>query len=126
MPESLSIQTPLRHLESKNPRTATLIDFAVIFLLSLGLRLNGLGKKPLWIDEVVTTLRAALPHTKLIADSLSHHHLPTYFLLLAQLSPGADPWSLRLPSAIGGALAAAAGVLVGRTLGEMVGARRLG
>jgi len=116
---------PPRQLAPKGPRTATLIDFTVIFLLSLGLRLHGLGKKPLWIDEVVTTVRAALPHSKLIADSLSHHHLPTYFLLLAQLSPGADPWLLRLPSAIGGALAAAAGVLIGRALGEKVGARRL-
>lgn len=125
MPLPLSIRTLPRQSESKGPRVATLIDFAVIFLLSLVLRLHGLGRKTLWIDEVVTTLRAGLPHTKLIADSLSHHHLPTYFLLLAQLSPGADPWWLRLPSAIGGALAAGAGVLVGRTLGEKVGAGRL-
>lgn len=125
-PVSLSAEVPPRQSASTRSRAATLTDFAMVFALSLGLRLIGLASKPLWIDEVVTRTRAALPHTKMIADSFSHHHLPTYFLLLAQLSPGADPWLLRLPSAVGGAVAAAAGLLVGRKLAEQVGAGRLG
>jgi mannosyltransferase len=52
--------------------------------------------------------------------------LPTYFLLLHDISAGTDAWLLRLPSAIGGALAAAAGVLIGRKLAENIGASRLG
>lgn len=107
-------------------RAATLVDFALIFALSLALRLHGLGAKPLWIDEVVTKLRVVLPFSRLIADSFSHHHLPTYFLLLARLAPGADPWLLRLPSAIAGGLAAAVGMLVGRKLAGSVGAERIG
>ncbi len=100
-------------------------DFALILALALALRLHGLGAKPLWIDEVVTKLRAALPFRKLIANSFSHHHLPTYFLLLAGLAPGGNPWLLRLPSAIAGALAAAIGVLVGRALAGRIGAGRM-
>lgn len=130
VPVPRSVEAPPRHLVWKlvwkHPRTVTLIDFAVIFVLALGLRLNGLASKPLWIDEVVTRLRVALPHTRLIAESFSHHHLPTYFLLLAQLSPGMDPWLLRVPSAVSGALAAGAGVLLGRRLAGCVGAGRLG
>lgn len=99
-------------------------DHAVIFALALALRLYHLGANPLWIDEVVTRQRAALPGRQLVADSLVHHHLPTYFLLLAQLSPGADAWLLRLPSAIGGAVAAALAVAIGRTLAAGTGAAR--
>jgi mannosyltransferase len=126
VPVPLPIQAPPRQSVLNNPRMVTLVDFTVIFVLSLALRLNGLGRQPLWIDEVVTRSRIALPFSKLLVDCFSHHHLPTYFLLLHLLSPGADPWLLRLPSAIGGALAAAAGVLVGRKLAEKVGAGRLG
>ena len=109
-----------------NPRIAALLDTALIFSLSLGLRLGGLGAKPLWGDEVLTRSRVALPFRKLISDSLRHHHLPTYFLLLAQLSPGTNPWLLRLPSAIAGAIAAAIGMSIGRKLAEIAGAARLG
>jgi mannosyltransferase len=126
LPVSLSTQPPPRRSVWAGLRAATLVDFALIFALSLALRLYGLGAKPLWIDEVVTRSRVALPFGKLIATSFSHHHLPTYFLLLAQLSPGANPWLLRLPSAIAGALAAAVGLLVGRKLAGRVGAERIG
>jgi len=125
-PVSLSIKSPARRLSRKGHHVVTAVDFTLIFVLSLALRLHGLGTKPFWIDEVVTKVRVSLPVGKLIKDSFSHHHLPTYFLLLAQLSPGADPWLLRLPSAIAGALAAALGVLVGRKLAESAGAGRAG
>ncbi|HUC19794.1 MAG TPA: hypothetical protein VMA37_19115 [Acetobacteraceae bacterium] len=102
------------------------LDFALIFALALALRLHGLGAKPLWIDEIVTKQRVALPFRALLADTLSHHHTPTYFLLLSQLSPGANAFLLRLPSAIGGAFAAAFGGMVGRALAERFGAGRAG
>jgi uncharacterized membrane protein len=120
------MQPPPRQSVWGSQSAVTLVDFALIFSLSLALRLYGLGAKPLWIDEVVTKLRVVLPFNKLIADSLSHHHLPTYFLLLAQLSPGADPWLLRLPSAIAGGFTAAVGMLIGRKLAGSVGADRMG
>jgi mannosyltransferase len=103
-----------------------LLDFALIFALALALRLYGLGEKPFWVDEVVTKARAALPLPRLIADSYSHHHLPTYFLLLHTLASGGSAWMLRLPSAIGGAFAAAIAVLVGRRLAAGFGAGRVG
>jgi mannosyltransferase len=74
----------------------------------------------------MTKLRVALPFRALIANTLNHHHVPTYFLLLSQLSPGANAFLLRLPSAIGGAFAAAIGGLVGRALAEKFGAGRMG
>ena len=68
-----------------------------------------------------------MPPGKLITDfKLDHHHLPAYFLLLSQLSPGVNPWLLRLPSAVAGVFAAALGVLVGRKLAEGIGAARTG
>jgi mannosyltransferase len=126
MPVSLPMQLSPRRPVRGSLGAATLVDFALIFVLSLALRLYGLAAQPLWIDEVVTKSRVALPFGKLIADCFSHHHLPTYFLLLTQLSPGADPWLLRLPSAVAGALAAAVGMLVGRKLTGRVGAARMG
>jgi mannosyltransferase len=125
-PVSLSIRLLPRRLWQESVHVVALVDFTLIFVLSLALRLYGLGTKPFWVDEAVTKVRASLPFGKLVKDSFSHHHLPTYFLLLAQLSPGADPWLLRLPSAIAGALAAALGVLVGRKLAECIGACRAG
>jgi mannosyltransferase len=123
-PVSPSLRPPPNRLWRKGLRAAASLDFALIFALSLALRLHDLGTKPFWIDEVMTKLRASLPVSGLITDSFSHHHLPTYFLLLAQLSPGANPWLLRLPSAIAGAFAAALGLLVARKLAESVGAGR--
>ncbi len=101
-------------------------DFALLFILALALRLHRLGAKPLWIDEIVTKLRVALPFRAMIADTLSHHHTLPYFLLLSELSPGANAFLLRLPSAIGGAFAAAFGGMVGRALAERFGAGRAG
>jgi mannosyltransferase len=126
MPVSLSMQPLPRQSVWGSPRAVTLIDFGLIFALALALRLHGLAAQPLWIDEVVTNSRVALPFSKLIAECFSHHHLPTYFLLLAQLSPGANPWLLRLPSAVAGAFAAAMGMLVGRKLAGSVRADRMG
>ena len=115
-----------RPLQRESAHAAAWIDFILIFALALALRLHDLGTKPFWIDEVMTKLRVALPPGQLISDSLDHHHLPAYFLLLSQLSPGVNPWLLRLPSAVAGALAAALGVPVGRRLAEGIGAARTG
>ncbi len=116
------IRLPARRFLRGTPASLALLDFALIFALALALRLHGLAAKPFWIDEVVTKARAALPLPGLIAASFSHHHLPTYFLLLHQVAPGGSAWMLRLPSAIGGAFAAAIGGLVGQRLsGRMAG-----
>ncbi|MGH7120350.1 MAG: hypothetical protein ACREFP_15400 [Acetobacteraceae bacterium] len=66
---------------------------------------------------MTTRARIELPFQDLIANSLHNHHLPTYFLLLAALAPGAGAWAMRLPSAIAGAFAATLGGAVGGTLG---------
>lgn len=92
-------------------------DFVLLFALALALRLHGLGVKPLWLDEVTTRARIALPPHLMFTDSLRNHHLPTYFLLLAALAPGVNAWAMRLPSAIAGAFASALGGAVGRALG---------
>jgi mannosyltransferase len=126
MPVSLPMQSSSPRSVGGRLGAIALVDFALIFALALALRLYGLAAQPLWIDEVVTKSRVALPFSKLIAASFSHHHLPTYFLLLAQLSPGANLWLLRLPSAVAGALAAAVGMLVGRKLAGSIGADRIG
>lgn len=122
---SLAVRAALRRVWWSGQRAGTLLDLTAILALSLVLRLHDLGAKPLWIDEVVTKRRVSLPLGNMAADSLSHHHLPTYFLLLAQLSPGANQWLLRLPSAVGGAIAAALAVLVGRKLAERTGTSRM-
>jgi hypothetical protein len=64
---------------------------------ALAVRLYGLGDKPLWLDEIITHGRANRPMWDLIANSLSNHHFPTYFVLVRAFnSPVIDEWWLRL------------------------------
>jgi mannosyltransferase len=71
---------------------------------ALAVRLYGLGDKPLWLDEIITHGRANRPMWDLIANSLSNHHFPTYFVFVRAFnSPVIDEWWLRLPSAVLGA-----------------------
>jgi mannosyltransferase len=116
----LRTDTLRRRFLPLTPGTVALLDFAVILILALTLRLYGLGAKPLWLDEVTTAMRVNLPLSGLIADSFRNHHLPTYFLLVSLFSPGASVWLMRLPSAVAGAFAAALGGAVGRTLGGRI------
>jgi 4-amino-4-deoxy-L-arabinose transferase-like glycosyltransferase len=78
----------------------------LVFFAALLPRLADLGRHPLWLDEAYTLQRASLPAGALVRDAFYHHHLPSYFLLLAPFTGLGDPqfW-LRLPSAAFGALA---------------------
>jgi len=75
-------------------------------ILAFAARLYGLSDKPLWLDEIITHVRANLPISDLIASSLHNSHFPTYFFLASAFdAPMIDEWTLRLPSAIFGAIA---------------------
>jgi 4-amino-4-deoxy-L-arabinose transferase-like glycosyltransferase len=79
----------------------------------LAVRFHGLSDKPLWLDEIFTQRRANLPISDLIANSLSNKHFPTYFVLVrAFAAPIIDEWTLRLPSAIFGAISVLLVVLI--------------
>jgi uncharacterized membrane protein len=72
-------------------------------ILAFAARLYGLSDKPLWLDEVITHVRANLPISDLIASSLHNKHFPTYFFLASAFdAPIIDEWMLRLPSVIFG------------------------
>ncbi len=92
-------------------------DLAV-FVVGLLARLHGIAAKPYWMDEVTTVQRSMRPLTGLIADALSHHHLPGYFVLTSWLAPfGTGEAVMRLPSAVFGALACAVLCNAGRAVG---------
>lgn len=97
---------------------------AAIAALALALRLYGLGERPLWLDEIYTLKRAAMPLGELIADAIVNLHSPLYFVFVSWLLPlGTTEWMLRLPSAVFGAVAAGMTGAVGRIVGgERVGA----
>lgn len=87
----------------------------LLSLLALAARCIRLGHQPLWLDEVFTYQRIHLDTSALIADSFANRHMPNYFLLLRQLVPGGlDSASLRLPSALSGALAVGVVYAIGR------------
>ena len=70
-------------------------------ILAFAARLYGLSDKPLWLDEVITHVRANLPISNLITSSLHNKHFPTYFFLASAFdAPIIDEWMLRLPSVI--------------------------
>jgi mannosyltransferase len=79
-----------------------LLGVAVVALLA---RLHGIGDKPFWMDEITTLQRSSLSLRGIVADSLSFHHLPAYFVLESWLVPfGNTEIVLRLPSAMFGTI----------------------
>jgi mannosyltransferase len=99
-------------------RITYLAGLAGIFAIALGVRLYGIDAMPYWMDEITTIDRASLPFMRLVIDSLTFHHFPTYFLLISWLVPfGAGEALLRLPSAVCGALTCAVAASTGHTLG---------
>jgi mannosyltransferase len=89
--------------------------YAAVGGVALALRLDGLGDKPFWLDEITSLRRATatLPH--LVHDSLHQNHYPTYFLVLWLVARiGTSQWLLRLPSAVFGAIGAALACAIGR------------
>jgi hypothetical protein len=95
--------------------------------LALILRLYGLADKSFWYDELFTWGRARLPLVQLAIDAFKHKQLPTYFLLVSPFASAANPeWTMRLPSAIFGAVcvflvAGAASELRGLVAGLVAG-----
>ena len=78
-------------------------------LIALLARLHGIGDKPFWMDEITTLQRSSMSWSGIITDSLSFHHLPSYFVLESWMVPFGDTEIvLRLPSAIFGALSCVA------------------
>jgi uncharacterized membrane protein len=74
----------------------------------LWLRLHGVADKPFWMDEVTTIKRASLPLGKMVADSLTFHQLPAFFVVTSWALPfGTDEFWVRLPAALFGALSCA-------------------
>lgn len=89
-------------------------------MLALALRLHGLGRESLWLDEGFTWKRASLPLPALIQHAIRGHHNPSYFILLHYwLELGDDEYMLRFPSAVAGALSAGACVWLGYVLGGL-------
>jgi mannosyltransferase len=87
---------------------------AAIGVLALLLRLNGLGDKPFWLDEITSLRRATATVPDLVADSLHNNHYPSYFLLLWLVGRiGTSQWLLRLPSAVFGAVGASLTCAIG-------------
>lgn len=94
----------MTRLTATGLRPAVALPLALA-LLALLLRLYGLADKPFWYDEIVTLNRTNLPLVDLIIDAFRHKHFPTYFMVVAPFaSTSPDEWTLRLPSAMFGAV----------------------
>lgn len=92
--------------------------FLSIFAAALLVRMHGLGFNPYWMDEVTTLQRASYPLPKLLSDSLTFHHLPTYFLLISWIVQfDLHETFIRAPSAFFSALTCAIGADISRLLG---------
>lgn len=99
-------------------RGSRLFLYGGVFLGALLARLHGIGLKPFWMDEVTTIERSSKPFLAMIVDALTHHHLPTYFILSSWvLHFGSSETVLRLPSAIFGALSCGVLASIGRRSG---------
>lgn len=86
--------------------------------LGLALRVHEIGRESLWLDEGFTYARARLPVERTIQESILAQHNPSYFVFMHYwLQLGDDEATLRLPSAIFGALACAFTALMGGVLG---------
>lgn len=76
--------------------------------MALALRLYGIDDRPLWLDEIHTLRRAALPLAAMSVESYANMHQPAYFVLISLiLKLGDSEWLVRAPSALLGALSAA-------------------
>jgi uncharacterized membrane protein len=109
---------PLPVLSRVSDRYIAMAGTLAIFAIAFAVRLHGLDFKPYWMDEVTTIQRASQPFPTLVSDSLTFHHLPTYFFLISWLVPfGVGETLLRLPSALCGALTCSVATGIGRAVG---------
>jgi mannosyltransferase len=130
MKSERSMEAPVTSDKVPSPRIAdrgSVLCFISIFAAALIVRMHGLGFNPYWMDEVTTLQRANYPLPKLLSDSLTFHHLPTYFLLISWLVPfDLHETLIRAPSALFGALTCAIGADISRLLGGMSAALTTG
>lgn len=92
--------------------------FLAVSLVGFFARFYGIDNMPFWLDEVTTVNRSSLPFWGMVVDSLSNHHLPSYFALASLFGHyGMTEFVLRLPSAFFGAASCGVLFLIGRTLG---------
>jgi mannosyltransferase len=97
---------------------ATLLLFSAVFIVGFFARYYGVASMPYWLDEITTVTRSSLPFWDMIADSLAHHHLPSYFMITSVLASfGTTEAILRIPSVIFGSASCAVLFLIGRQLG---------
>jgi mannosyltransferase len=54
-----------------------------IAILTLAVRLAGIGRASLWLDEAISYLATALPATALLDNSIADPHPPLYYLFLS-------------------------------------------
>jgi len=99
-------------------------DLALVFVLAavaLALRLYDIGAESLWLDEAITFERSRLELDHLIENSISHFHLPTYFVLVHYwIQWGDSEAMLRMPSAFFGGATVAATYMLGRVAYDRV------
>ena len=130
MKSERSMEAPVTSDKVLSPKIADrgpALCFISIFAAALIVRMHGLGFNPYWMDEVTTLQRANYPLPKLLSDSLTFHHLPTYFLLISWLVPfDLHETLIRAPSALFGALTCAIGADISRLLGGMSAALTTG
>jgi mannosyltransferase len=97
---------------------ATVVLFVAVFVVGFLARLYGIGNMPFWLDEVTTVQRSSLPFWVMVNNSLSAHHLPSYFAITSALGHfSTSEVTLRMPSALFGAVSCSVLFLIGRTLG---------
>lgn len=89
--------------------TPTAVALSSILLLGAALRLVGLGRDALWLDEVFTLELARAPGWGALLDLLAAHVAAPLYFVLARASVSLEPWlgleaALRLPSALAGCL----------------------
>ncbi len=96
----------------------TLALFCLVSIVGFIARFYGIDYMPFWLDEVTTVNRSSLPFWDMVTDSLSNHHLPSYFALVSFFGRyGMTELVLRLPSAFFGAASCGVLFLIGRALG---------
>lgn len=96
----------------------TVALFLAISLVGFLARFYRIDNMPFWLDEVTTVNRSSLPFWPMVVDSLSNHHLPSYFALASAFGHyGTTEFVLRLPSAVFGAATCGVLFLIGRALG---------
>ena len=93
--------------------------FVAVCLVGFVARLYGIDNMPFWLDEVTTVNRSSLPFWDMVTDSLSNHHLPSYFAIASIFGHqyGTNEFVLRLPSAVFGAASCGVLFLIARSLG---------